>query len=172
MDFDLIDAENILAQTPDVLRAMLGNLGPEWTHGGSPDDWSPFDVVGHLIHAEMTDWIPRAEVILAQGIDRNFPPFDRYGHVEIVKDKSLDELFDQFDGARYASLEQLKLMDLTPEKLNLVGIHPEFGKVSLSQLLATWVVHDMTHIRQIVTFMAKKYSEPVGPWKEYLSILK
>jgi hypothetical protein len=172
MQFEIDQASEILAQTPDTLRAMLGNLSEDWTHGGSREDWSPYDIVGHLIHAELTDWIPRAQVIVAGGDIREFGAFDRFAQFENSKDKTLSELLDGFNFHRGESLNTLKVLDLTPEKLALKGIHPELGEVTLAELIATWVVHDMTHIRQIVTFMAKRYDTAVGPWKEYLSILK
>jgi len=172
MQFELEHAIEILGQTPSALRAMLGNLSEEWTHGGSREDWSPYDIVGHLINAEHTNWIPRAKVILAQAENAAFEPFDRYVQFEISKDKTLHELLEDFESARSESLMRLEALEITPEKLALRAAHPDLGEVNLAQLLSTWAVHDLGHIRQIVTFMAKKYSDSVGPWKQYLSILK
>lgn len=173
MEFELERTVEVLGATPAVVRAMVGGLSEKWTaSSGREDDWGVFDVVGHLIHADETDWIPRAEVILAQGEDRNFPPFDRFGQFEKAKGKTLGVLLDEFDEVRRGCLAALRGWNLTDELLELRGVHPEFGEVRLRQLLATWVVHDLTHIRQIATVMAKKYEGAVGPWKAYLSILK
>jgi hypothetical protein len=172
MKFQIEQAVEILSNTPETVRALLGNLSDDWIANEDEENWSPFDVVGHLIHGEETDWIPRAEIILAQGANPAFEPFDRFAQFESSKDKSLGELLDEFARARSESLERLVEMDLTPEQLELKGIHPELGEVTLEQLLSTWVVHDLTHIRQIVTVLAKKYSANVGAWREYLSILK
>ena len=173
MKFQLEQAIEILSTTPAVLRSMLGNLSDDWTKTEeNRDDWSPFDVVGHYIHAEETDWIPRAEIILGQGENPTFDPFDRYAMFEKSKDKTLEDLLQEFAERRRESLETLKSWNLTDEQLALKAMHPELGEVTLEQLLATWVVHDLTHIRQIVTNLAKKYSVAVGVWREYLSILK
>lgn len=173
MKFNLEKSIEILSQTPVTVKSLLENLSDEWTLSvGNKDDWSPFDVVGHYIHCEQTDWIPRAKIILAQGENRTFEPFDRYAQFEISKGKTLSELLQQFVDERENSLKILKSWDLTEEKLQLKGQHPELGEVTLEQLLSTWVVHDLTHIRQIVTFLAKNYADNVGAWREYLSILK
>lgn len=172
MQFELEKTIEILSQTPFTLRSMLGGLVEDWTGGGSEEDWSPYDVVGHLVHNEITNWIPRAKVILEQGDDRSFAPFDRFGQFEASKGKTLAELLDEFERLRAKNIETLRSWKLTPERLSLKGIHPQFGEVELRQLLSTWTVHDLGHIKQIVRFMARKYEEAVGPWKEYLSILK
>lgn len=172
MRFDVQQAAEILRQTPYTLQRMLSELSPEWTQlGGSRDDWSPYDVIGHLIHGEETDWVPRAEIILAQGESRIFTPYDRLAQFERSKDKSLDDLLTEFAHLRNVNLETLIRWQLTPVELQLKGMHPELGEVTLEQLLATWAVHDLNHIRQIVTFMAARYAENVGPWKQYLWIL-
>jgi len=173
MEFNLDKSLEILRQTPYTLQRMLDGLSDEWTqYGGGPDDWSPYDVLGHLIHGENTDWIARADIILAQGENKNFVPFDRLAQFEESKGKTLDDLLTEFAYARNANIEKVVRWQLTDEQLDLTGIHPTFGEVTLRQLLATWVVHDLNHIRQIVRFMARKYDEAVGPWKEYLTILK
>lgn len=172
MNFSVGKSIEVLSPTPAVVRALLRGLSDDWSSTNSRDDWGPYDIVGHLIHAEYTDWIPRVRVILEQSTDRNFPPFDRFGHFELVKGKCLSQLFDEFDAARAASLDTLLGWGISGEQLALSGIHPEFGEVTLGQLLATWTVHDLTHIRQIVTSMARRYETAVGPWKEYLSILR
>lgn len=171
MKFTVERTVEVLSATPFTLNSMLGGLSIEWTGSGSRDNWAPFDVVGHLINCELTDWIPRAKVILAQGSDRNFPPFDRYAQFEQSKSKSLNQLLEEFAKARRDSLETLGGWKLGESELQLEGLHPEFGPVTLAQLLATWAVHDLTHIRQIATFMARQYDAAVGPWKEYLSVL-
>ena len=172
MEFEMEKAAEVLASTPGVVRSMVRGLSDDWTaSSGRQDDWGVFDIVGHLIHADETDWIPRAEVILAQGEDRNFPPFDRFGQFEKADGKTLGVLLDEFDAVRRACLATLRGWNLTDDQLELRGVHPEFGDVNLRQLLSTWVVHDLTHIRQMATVMAKKYGDAVGPWKAYLSIL-
>ena len=172
MKFQIEQAVEILRQTPEVLNSLLGNLSGNWTEKEDSENWSPFDIVGHFIHGEETDWIPRAEIILAQGENRTFVPFDRFAQFEKSKGKSLSELLETFAGLRKENIEKLQKMNLTGEQLKLKGIHPELGEVNLEQLLSTWVVHDLTHIRQIAIVLAKKYSENVGVWKEYLSILQ
>lgn len=173
MKFQVEQAVEILSRTPVVLDSLLENLSDEWINKEeNRENWGPFDIVGHFIHGEETDWIPRAEIILAQGENPIFEPFDRFAQFEKSQGKTLGELLAAFARLRRESLETLRSWNLTDEQLNLKGIHPELGKVTLRQLLATWVVHDLTHIRQIVTVLAKEYSENVGAWKEYLSILK
>lgn len=172
MEFQLDRAREILERTPATLAALLGGLSDEWTlpnEGG--ESWSPYDVIGHLIHAEETDWIPRARMILEEGEGRAFEPFDRFAMFEKSKGKSLGELLDTFRRLRAESLRQLDAMNLTPEKLLRRGRHPELGAVTLSQLLSTWVVHDLGHLGQIVRVMAKQYREAVGVWQAYLPIL-
>lgn len=172
MKFELEKATEILRQTPYTLARMLDGLSPEWTGSkGDRDDWSPYDVIGHLIHCEETDWMPRAEIILAQD-GRTFEPFDRLAQFEKSNGRPLEDLLTEFAHLRSVGLETLVRWQLTPEKLVLKSTHPDLGEVTLEQLLATWVVHDLGHIRQIVGYMARKYEIEVGPWKQYLSILK
>lgn len=173
MKFQIEQAIEILSRTPETVKSLLGNLSDEWTASeNDKENWSPFDIVGHYIHAEETDWILRAEIILKQGANPTFEPFDRFAQFENSKEKTLGELLETFAEKRQESLGTLKSWHLTDEQLQLEGNHPELGKVNLEQLISTWVVHDLTHIRQIVTVLAKKYAENVGVWKEYLSILK
>lgn len=173
MKFDLERSIEVLSATPATVRALLESLSDDWTASrGDRESWEPYDIVGHYIHAEETDWIPRAKVILAQADGRTFPPFDRYGQFVRADGKPLSELLDEFDQIRAKNIETLRSWELVEEELDLKGVHPEFGEVTLRQLIATWVVHDLTHIRQIATVMARRYKEAVGPWKEYLSILK
>jgi hypothetical protein len=178
MEFSIAKSIEVLSATPATLRALLGGLSNGWTGdkrespGNDGNPWTPFDVVGHLIHGEETDWIPRAQIILEQGETRTFTPFDRFAQFENSKGKSLAQLLDEFDLRRRESLETLENWNLTEERLDLKGMHPELGEVTLRQLLSTWVVHDLNHIRQVVTGMAMQYEGDVGVWKEYLSILK
>lgn len=173
MKFDLERSIEVLSATPKTLRAMLGGLSSNWTAtSGDTEAWQPFDILGHYIHGEETDWIPRAKLILAQGDDRTFKPFDREAQFENSNGKQLHELLDELDRLRKENIETLRSWELVEEELDLKGMHPELGEVTLRQLIATWVVHDLTHIRQIATVMAKRYDEAVGPWKEYLGILK
>lgn len=170
--FRLDETINLLANTPDVLRALLANYPGEQAGGSDKDKWRPFDVLGHLIHGEETDWIPRARIILAQGENITFVPFDRFAQFENSKGKTLGDLLDEFDKLRRENLETLRLWRLSEEQLDLPGTHPELGAVTLRQLLATWAVHDLNHVRQITTVLAAEYSSEVGVWKEYLSILQ
>ena len=173
MKFQVEQAVEILSQTPETVKSLLENLSEDWIKSDqNTEEWSPFDIVGHLIHGEETDWIPRAEIILKQGENRTFEPFDRFAQFEKSKGKTLGELLETFAEERRKNLETLKSWNLTDKQLTLKGMHPELGEVNLEQLLATWVVHDLTHIRQIVTVLAKKYGENIGVWQEYLSILK
>ncbi len=172
MKFQIGQAVEILQQTPLVLRSLLSNLSNEWIETGeNVGDWGVFDIIGHYIHGEETDWIVRAEIILNQGENITFEPFDRFAQFENSKGKTLNELLETFTELRRKNLETLKSWNLTDEQLSLKGIHPELGEVNLEQLLSTWVVHDLTHIRQISMVLAKKYAENVGVWKEYLSIV-
>jgi hypothetical protein len=172
MNLDLAQATAVLERTPTTLRAMLAGLGPEWldaTEG--PDTWSPYIIMGHLIHAERTDWIPRAQLILAQGTNRRFTPFDRFAQFRESGGKSLAELLDEFARLRAENLAALAGWKLTGAQLALTGEHPEFGAVTLRELLSTWVAHDLGHIAQIARVMAKQYREAVGPWRAYLPVM-
>ncbi len=172
MNFDLQKAIAVLERTPGALRSLLAGLHEDWTRPNEgPETWSPFDVVGHLIDAEETNWMVRARVILAQGADRRFPPFDRLRHLRANKGKTLGELLDRFAELRSRNLAELSGLRLTPAQLRLAGEHPEFGSVTLEQLLSTWVVHDLGHTAQITRVMAKQYREAVGPWQAYLPVL-
>jgi len=172
MEFHLDQAKEILRRTPATLNALLTDLPNDWVLSNEgPETWSPYDVIGHLIEGEETDWIPRARIILEQGETRPFDKFDRFAMFQKSKGKSLLELLAQFEQLRGESLRQLDEMKLTPELLQKRGTHPALGVVTLSQLLSAWVVHDLGHIRQIVRVMAKQYREAIGPWTEYLTIV-
>lgn len=173
MEFELANGIAVLERTPRVVRAMLSGLPAAWVEATEgPDTWSPYVVVGHLIHGERADWIPRAQIILAQGPDRRFTPFDRLAQFRESQDRSLDELIEEFAALRAQSLATLRDWKLTEAHLTLLGEHPEFGPVSLRQLLATWVAHDLGHLLQINRVMAKQYTDAVGPWRAYLSALR
>jgi hypothetical protein len=172
MELRLDDAIPVLRRTPGTLREMLEGLPAGWidaTEG--PDTWSPYVIVGHLIHGERTDWIPRAEIILAQGTDRRFTPYDRFAQFGESEGKPLSDLLDEFARLRAENLATLADWKLTGAELALTGEHPEFGSVTLAQLLATWVAHDLGHVAQTARVMAKQYREAVGPWTAYLPIL-
>ena len=172
MDFDLTTGIEVLERTPHTLRAMLSGLSSEWidaTEG--PETWSPYLIVGHLIHGERTDWIGRARIILAQGPQRRFTPFDRFAQFREGQGKSLAELLDEFAQLRAENLATLAGWRLTDAQLALEGEHPEFGPVTLRQLLATWVAHDLGHLAQTARVMAKQYREAIGPWRAYLPVM-
>ena len=172
MDFNLTAGTHVLERTPGTLRAMLAGLSPEWTDATEgPDTWSPYVIVGHLIHGERTDWIPRAQIILAQGPERRFAPYDRFAQFRESQGKALQELLDEFAHLRAENVTTLTQWRLTERELDLEGEHPEFGRVSLRQLLATWVAHDLSHVAQIGRVMAKQYREAVGPWRAYLPVM-
>lgn len=172
MEYQLDQAKEVLRRTPATLNALLADLPNEWVMSNEgPETWSPYDVIGHLIHGEETDWIPRTRIILEQGEARPFDRFDRFAMFEESKGKSLLELLAEFERVRGESLRQLDELNLTPELLQKRGTHPVLGVVTLSQLLSAWVVHDLGHIRQIVRVMAKQYGEAVGPWTQFLTIL-
>jgi hypothetical protein len=172
MDFDLAAGTAILERTPNALRALLAGLPPAWVDATEgPDTWSPYVIVGHLIHGERADWIPRAQIILAQGQNRRFTPFDRFAQFRESQGKSLAELLDEFARVRAESLATLASWRLSDAQLALEGEHPEFGAVTLRQLLATWVAHDLGHIAQTGRVMAKQYRDAVGPWRAYLPVM-
>lgn len=171
MNFQPEQGIEVLGRTPAVLRALLGGLSDVWVLSNYGEKtFSPFDVVGHLIHGERTDWIPRARIILAHGEARAFDPFDRYAMYKDSQGKSLAELLDTFETLRRQNIGELQAMQLTPEKLALRGTHPELGAVTMEQLLAMWVVHDLNHIHQIAKSMAFQYRDNVGPWRRFVSI--
>jgi hypothetical protein len=172
MQFDLASATAVLVRTPPTFAALLGGIGSEWfdaTEGA--ESWSPYTILGHLIHGERTDWVPRAELIRAQGTERRFSPYDRFAQFHESAGKSLASLLDEFAQLRAANLATVTGWQLTAADLALTGVHPAFGEVTLQQLLATWVAHDLGHIAQAARVMAKQYRDAVGPWREYLPIL-
>lgn len=162
----------MLERTPAALHSLLAGLDPSWTTATEgPDTWSPYDIVGHLLHGERTDWIPRARVILGRGADRRFVPYDRFAQFRESQGHSLTDLLDQFAEQRHANLVTLRGWGLTDLQLAWEGDHPVFGVVTLRQLLATWVAHDLGHLAQVARVMAKQYATAVGPWRAYLPVL-
>lgn len=162
----------LLARTPAALNALLRGLPEEWTFRNEGEKtWNVFDIIGHLIHAERTDWMPRARMVLESGEAEPFPPFDREGHIRESLGKSLEQLLDEFARALSENLEHLRALHLRAEDLERRGRHPALGAVTLSELLATWATHDLNHLHQISRVMAHQYRETVGPWSAYLGVL-
>jgi hypothetical protein len=173
MKFDLSECIKILNRTPFLIDQMLLGLSDELifsNEGG--DTWSPYDIVGHLIHGELTDWIPRAEIILDDNLNKNFMPFDRFAQIEISKGSSLIELLKEFRNKREQNVQRLLEMNIDAVKLKKTGIHPDLGEVTLKQLLSTWIVHDLSHINQMSRVIAKNFKGEIGPWKAYISIMQ
>lgn len=173
MEQELQHTISLLTCTPAALDALLRDLPDTWTFRNEGENtWSAFDVVGHLIHAERTDWMPRVKTVLQFGETRAFDPFDRLGQVREIQGKSLGQLLDEFARLRSENLDQLRSLNLRQEDLERRGRHPALGAVTLSQLLATWAAHDLTHLHQISRIMAHQYREAVGPWSAYLGVLR
>ncbi len=173
MEFDLNEGVAVLERTQATLRAMLEGLPAAWLHGTEgPDTWSPYIVMGHLIHCEREDWIRRARIILEQGPSRRFTPLDRVAQLRGGHDRSMHDLLDEFADLRAKNLATLTGWKLTDVHLALEGEHPEFGAVTMRQLLATWVAHDLGHLVQISRVMARQYRDAVGPWRAYLSVMR
>jgi DinB family protein len=169
---DLPDTIALLSRTPAALDALLRDLPDTWTRQSEGEHtWSAYDIVGHLIQGERTDWIPRVKTLLQFGETRTFEPFDRGGHARETAGKSLGQLLDDFARLRAENLDALGALDLRPEDLEKRGRHPAFGAVTLSQLLATWAAHDLTHLHQLSRVMAHQYRGAVGPWSQYLGVL-
>jgi hypothetical protein len=172
MNFELSNGISVLERTPATFRALLAGLPEPWTMSNEgPDTFSAFDNVGHLIHGERADWIPRARIILAQGADRRFEPYDRFAQVRESEGKSLTQLLDEFAQLRAENLVTLRSLKIGDRELGLEGEHPSLGTVTLRQLLATWVAHDLGHVAQTARVMAKQYRDAVGPWRQYLPVL-
>ena len=172
-DHNLQHTTSLLTRTPAALNALLRGLPEIWTHRNEGDGtMSALDVVGHLIHGEHTNWMPRARTLLQFGETQTFGPFDRWGHVKESQGKSLGQLLDEFARARSESLDELHTLNLQPEDLARRGRHPAFGAVTLSELLATWAAHDLTHLHQISRIMAHQYRQVIGPYSAYLGVLQ
>lgn len=172
MKFELNQSIEILQRTPVLLRHWLVGLDPVWLDNNYGEDtFSPFDVVGHLLHGERTDWMTRVEIILDQGEFRAFEPWDRYAMYSESQGKSIDQLIDEFANQRQENLANLKARKLNPADLQRTGTHPRFGRVTLQQLLATWATHDLNHIHQIAKCMAWQYRDEIGPWRKYVTFI-
>ena len=173
MKFDLTNSITILEKTPKILESYLSGLSKDWLKNNEGENtWSPYDIIGHLIFGEKTDWIIRTKIILNQSENKTFEPFDRFAQLKENQNKPISELIAEFKSLRKSNLQELKFLNITAKDLELKGIHPELGEVTLEQLLAAWVVHDLGHIAQISRVMSKQYEANVGPWKAYLGILK
>jgi hypothetical protein len=172
MEHNLEHTLSLLTRTPATLNALLRDLPEAWTRRNEGEEtWSPYDIVGHLIHGERTDWMPRAKMILEFGETRAFEPFDRWAQARESEGKSLELLLDEFARLRSKNLGELRALNLRPEDFARKGRHPALGVVTLSELLATWAAHDLTHLHQLSRVLAYQYREAVGPWKEYLGVL-
>jgi hypothetical protein len=172
MQFHVDEGIEVLAQTPSVLSALLQGKSAVWLNARkTSESFSPLDVLGHLMHAEMTDWIPRVRMILEHRDSLAFDPFDRFAFQGLITGKTVDELLNEFAELRRQSLHALRELGVGDAQLALPGRHPELGAVTLGNLLATWVIHDLGHIAQVVKTMANEYGDAVGPWRAYLSIL-
>jgi DinB superfamily len=172
MQFSIPGSIEILERTPAVLKTLLAGLSEEWIISNEGEDtFSPFDVMGHLIHGEKTDWAPRTKIILESGLSKPFTPWDRFAQIEESKGKNLQQLLDEFETLRKDNIHWLQSQNINESDLDKKGMHPQLGEVTLRNLLSTWVVHDLTHIAQITRVMAKQYKEEMGPWPEFFRIL-
>ena len=172
MKFNLSNSLPLLERTPAVLEQWLRGIDDSWIHNNyGPDTFSPFDVLGHLLHGEQTDWMTRVRQILEHGESVKFTPWDRYAMYEESKGKSLDQLLDEFAAARRKNIDELRELGLDETDLPKTGTHPAFGSVTLEQLLATWVTHDLNHIHQIAKCMAWQYRDAIGPWRKYVTFI-
>jgi len=172
-EFRLTDATALLSRTPATLDALLRGMPDVWVRRNEGQDtWSAFDIVGHLVSGERNDWMPRLQVLLENGEGRPFDPFDRFAQARESRGKSLEQLLDEFARLRCENLDALQALNLQPEDLARRGRHPAMGAVTLSELLATWAVHDLTHLHQLSRLMAHQYRDTVGPWSAYLGVLK
>lgn len=172
MHIKVNEAINFLARTPIVLNQLLNGLPESWINATEgPETWSPYDVIGHLIHGDKTDWIPRLQICLANDGIKKFEPFDRFAQFENSKGKTLQQLLIEFEKIRKTNLSVLQSLNLTEDDYTKTAIHPAFGEITLAQLLATWVVHDLDHIYQVSRILSMQYKDEVGPWKAYLRIV-
>ena len=172
MLYSLEKSYEILARTPAVLNALLAGVSEEWVmNNEGPETFSPYDVVGHLVHGEKTDWIVRIKIILEYGNSRTFDLFDRFAQYKDSEGKTLLQLLDEFEQLRKENIHWLKSLNLSASDLDKTGIHPVLGEVTMRHLLATWAVHDLTHIAQITRVMAKQYKKEIGPWTDFFRIL-
>lgn len=173
MKFSVKNAIEILERTPNVLHSMLYNVSDDWTtHNEGGETWSPYDVIGHLIHSDEYNWLPRIEIVLSESIVKKLDSLDRFAQLKKNKGKNINQLLDEFVEVRFACVTKLKALNLAEEHLSNTAIHPDLGTISLSQLISTWTVHDLDHISQISRVMAKQYTHEVGPWIQYMRVLK
>lgn len=173
MNFSISNTIEILERTPHVLHTLLYNISNNWSHNSEGGEtWSPYDAIGHLIHCDEYNWIPRIEVVLSDSVVRKFEPLDRFAQLQKSKGKSLNQLLEEFVKIRAISLKKLKALNISDEQLLKTAMHPELGLVNLSQLISTWLVHDLDHTAQISRVMAKQYKDEVGPWIQYMRVLK
>jgi hypothetical protein len=173
MNYSKEQAIEILERTPAVLKSLLANISTDWVmNNEGPETFSPYDVVGHLIHGEKTDWVVRAKIILQHGVSRPFDPYDRFAQFEESKGKNLQQLLKEFEEIRKQNIAWLQSCQLTENDLERKGMHPVLGEVSLRNLLSTWVVHDLTHIAQVTRVMAKQYKDEMGPWPQFFRLLQ
>jgi hypothetical protein len=172
MKYSVEKSCEILERTPAVLKTLLANISSEWVMSNEgPETFSPYDVLGHLIHGEKTDWVTRAKIILEYGISKPFTPWNRFAQYEESKGKTLNQLLDEFETVRKENMQWFKSLNLGEADLDKTGMHPKLGVITLRNLLSTWVVHDLTHIAQVTRVMAKQYKEEMGPWPEFFRIL-
>ena len=172
MEFELDKSIEILKNTPQVIESILSGLSIDWIKNNEGiNTWSPYDIVGHLIFGEKTDWMVRIKIILNESENKRFDPFDRFAQLNEDQNILIDELISEFKLLRTNNLKELVLLNITEKDYDKIGIHPEFGEVTLKQLVSTWAVHDLGHIAQLSRVMAKQYTNEVGPWINYLSIL-
>lgn len=171
--FELNEAISILEKTPKVLKDQLSGLSDKWLFSNEGDQtWSPHQIVGHLVYGEDTDWLPRTKIILGSESLQKFEPYDRFAQDRLYADKGCTELLSLFEIKRTSNMKELKKLNITEKELSMTGIHPEFGEITLKEMLSAWVVHDLGHIAQISRVMAKNYTEEIGPWKKYLTIVR
>ncbi len=172
-EFNLTEAVAVLARTPATLNSLLRGLPGMWVHSNEGEDtWSAFDILGHLVFAERSDWMPRVRIVMENGEARPFDPFDRFAQLKGNQDTTLDQLLDDFERLRQDNLTALGALNLQQPNFDQRGKHPALGVVTLSQLLATWAVHDLTHLHQVSRVMAHQYRDLVGPWRAYLGVLQ
>ena len=173
MEFSIEKSVEILERTPKTLEVLLNGLSDDWIYNNEGEDtWCVFDVIGHLVHGEKTDWMERTLIILSSDGNKTFAPFDRFAQFKDSKGKSLQQLLEEFQELRTSNLQILKDLQISDSDMKKTGIHPNFGQVTLEQLLSTWVVHDLNHLSQISRVLAKQYKDSVGSWEAYLRILK
>ncbi len=173
MEFELNKSIEILERTPFIIESFLNGLSNQWLKNNEgPKTWSPYDILGHLIFGEKTDWMIRINIILGDSDNKLFEPFDRFAQLDENQNKNITEMLKEFHTLRHQNLEELKSLNIKEDGFSKTGIHPEFGSVTIGQLISTWTVHDLSHIAQISRVMAKQYDQQVGPWKAYIGLLQ